>query len=474
MSHVLTLALLPTLAAGGPTADAPAPAGPPAFEAGFGKVDVTPTVPLRLAGYADRAAPFEAIDGPLFARALAVRHASEPDGAPLVLVSLDSMGLPEKFAQAVAVRVEAEHGVPRARFALCVTHSHSTPHLETGGPSVFAAPLTETERDRSAAHTKAVGDGIVRAVGEALADLRPARLAVGNGEVTFAVNRRRLRDGKWVGFGMQPDAPVDHALPVLRITGEDGAVRGVVFNYACHATTLTDGTNRVSGDWPGFAAAKIEAAHPGAVALCTIGAGADANPHPRERLEHALAHAAAVAAEVDAVFRRPLRPVTAAPTAAFGTAPLPFDPYPRAELERLRDAGDRYEKQYAAIRLAAWEEDGPPPESYPAPVQVWRFGDDLTMVFLSGEVVVDYGLRLKAELSAAVDPQIGGGPVWVTAYANDLFAYVPSDRLLAEGGYEAKGAMTFYLRPGPFRPGTEAILVERVKALAAEAAGRAE
>ncbi len=474
MSFFAALALLPALAAAAPPAGGTEEAAPPAFDAGFGKADVTPTRPLRLAGYADRGAPFEGIDSPLFARAVAIRSrglagggTGEPAGAngpTFVLASLDSMGLPAAFGREIAARVAEAHGVPRARFALCVTHTHSAPHLETGGPSLFATPLTDAERTHSAAHTRAVADGVLQAVGAAIADLRPARLTAGTGEVGFAVNRRRLRNGKWVGFGVQPDAPVDHTLPVLRIAGADGAVRGVLFNYACHATTLTGGTNRVTGDWPGLACAQIEAAHPGAVALCTIGTGADANPHPRGRTEHALSHAKAVAAEVATVLARPMRPVTTAPTAAYGTAPLPFDPYPPEALARMRDDGDRFERQYAAIQFAR-REDGPPPAEYAASVQVWRFGDDLTMIFLGGEVVVDYGLRIKRELA----PSAGGGPVWVTAYANDMFAYVPSDRLLAEGGYEAAGAMVFYLHPGPFQTGTEAILIERVKELTAEA-----
>ena len=450
-----------------------APDAEPVFEAGFAKIDVTPAQPLRLAGYADRAAPFEGIDAPLFARAVAIRHRTEPDAAPLVLVSLDSMGLPTPFGAEIARRVEAERGVPRARFALCVTHSHSTPYLETGRPSVFAVPVTDAQRARSAAYTNTVADGVLKAAGAAIADLRPARLAVGTGEATFAVNRRTLRDGKWVVFGVNPEAPVDHALPVLRVTDPDGTVRGVIFNYACHATTLTGETNRVSGDWPGFAAANLEKRYPGAVALCTIGTGADANPHPRGRLSDALAHAKTIAEETAAVLKMPLRPVTSAPAVAFGAAPLPFDRYSREELERMNSGGDRFERQYAAVRLAAWEDEGPPPETYPAPAQVWRFGDDLTMVFLGGEVVVDYGLRLKEELAASADPG-AAGPVWVTAYANDVFAYVPSDRVLREGGYEAESSMLFYLKPGPFRPGVEAILIDRVKTLAADAAGRGE
>ena len=69
------------------------------------------------------------------------------------------------------------------------------------------------------------------------------------------------------------------------------------------------------------------------------------------------------------------------------------------------------------------------PSSVPYPILVWRFGPDLTLVALSGEVCVDYALRLKREL--------GPERTWVAGYANQVPCYIPSDRVLAEGGYEA-------------------------------------
>jgi hypothetical protein len=72
------------------------------------------------------------------------------------------------------------------------------------------------------------------------------------------------------------------------------------------------------------------------------------------------------------------------------------------------------------------EKTGRVPPTYPYLVHVVQFGDDLTMIGLAGEVVVDYSLRLKKELA--------GAPVWVAGYTNDVFGYVPSRRVLEEGG----------------------------------------
>src|SRR5207249_6993789 len=91
------------------------------------------------------------------------------------------------------------------------------------------------------------------------------------------------------------------------------------------------------------------------------------------------------------------------------------------------------------------------------PIQTWTFGDQLAMVFLPGEVVVDYSLRLKREFDRS--------RLWVNAYANDAPCYIPSERVLKEGGYEGGGAMVYYDLPGPFRPGLEDRIVAAVKGL---------
>jgi hypothetical protein len=72
--------------------------------------------------------------------------------------------------------------------------------------------------------------------------------------------------------------------------------------------------------------------------------------------------------------------------------------------------------------------------------------------------VVDYSLRLKHELS-------GRRPVWIAGYSNDVFGYVPSLRVLQEGGYEAGGAMRFTTHPGPFSPTIEQRIIDGVHQL---------
>ena len=92
------------------------------------------------------------------------------------------------------------------------------------------------------------------------------------------------------------------------------------------------------------------------------------------------------------------------------------------------------------------------PKTYPYPLQCWRVGD-LLWLSMGGEVVVDYSLQFKKSF---------GPRTWVTSYANDVMAYIPSRRVLREGGYEGGGAMRYTRstpHPGPWAESIEQRLV---------------
>lgn len=426
----------------------------PSFQFGFARIDITPTEPVRLSGYASRSQPHEGIAQKLWTRVMAMKA---PGGRLLVLANADTIGFSGELAKQIADRIEKEHGVPRDQFVLAATHSHTAPHLASGLDNIFGGSWTDEERAAAERYTKRFGDSIVAAVGKAVQDLRPGKLFWGQGRVTFAVNRRVLQEGQWSGFGERSEGPVDHLVPVLSVRGADGEIRGIVFNYACHCTTLGGDFNQVCGDWAGYAQEYLEQRFTDAIAICTIGCGADANPKPRGSLDMAQMHGREMAQEVARVIRMRGEEIKDTPTTTFGYAGLPFDRPTIEELQQRLENGNRFEKRHAELMLATHRRMGRLPETYPVPIQIWRFGDHLGMVFLGGEVVVDYAIRLRRELQP--------DRLWVTAYANDVLGYIASERVRSEGGYEVDYSMIYYGLPGRWSTGTEEILVRRVHEL---------
>ena len=125
--------------------------------------------------------------------------------------------------------------------------------------------------------------------------------------------------------------------------------------------------------------------------------------------------------------------------------------------EALAAKGPNAQRFAAGQMLAVLAEGKTLPAHFSAPVAVWQFGNDLTLVALPGEVVVDYSLRLKREFDAS--------RLWINAYANDVPCYIPSRRIWREGGYEGGYAMIYFDRPTRFAENIEDLIIATVHEL---------
>jgi putative membrane-bound dehydrogenase-like protein len=410
---------------------------------GVAKVDITPSEPILLSGYQSRGTnPSKGTAQALKAVALAI--GSDEQGASLV-VTVDNLGIPDAMTGQLAARLKSRAGITRERLAVGASHTHSAPCLPGVAPNIFAKPIPPDQQAVIDRYGVALLDKLEQACLDALKDRSPAHLAWGQGSVDFAMNRR-TRGG-----------PVDHALPILRAVGLDGKLRAVLVNYACHCTTLDPKDHLISGDWAADARETIEADHPGSTALVLIGCGADANPKDRTGREIALRHGRAIGVEVSRLLKGPLTPLNTPPVGRITRLKIPFDTLPTIdELKALVVKGGA-PGYNASTQLARIDRGEPLQSELDYVVQAWHFGDDLAIVFLAGEVVVDYVLRLKSELDAK--------RLWVVAYANDDPCYIPSERILREGGYEGGGAMVYYGWPTRLKPGVEDKIITAVRDL---------
>ncbi len=405
------------------------------YKAGIGRIIITPDKPIYMSGYANRDHPSEGAIHDLWAKALVIE---DHKGNRVVIVTTDLIGLPRSISDIVAARVEKEYGIDRAQLVLNSSHTHTGPLIRHNLETMFELKPEDSQvvTDYAAALT----EKLVMVVGAALKDLAPANLWFGNGRATFAINRRE-NTPKGVIIGENPGGPGDPDVPVLKVTAPDGKLRAVLFGYACHNTTLTGQFYRISGDYAGFAQIAIEEANPGAAALFMMLCGADQNPHPRSTIDLARQHGAALAAEVNRVLGEKLTRVHGATRAAFQITELGFAPQSREGFEARLQETNVWRVRHAKAMLRLYD-DGNPIRRYSYPVQAIQFGKDLTLVALGGEVVVDYVLRIKREF--------GSKGIIVAGYSNDVMSYIPSLRVLKEGGYEADQSMIYYGLPGPY------------------------
>ena len=403
------LALTTLSGSGAPPLSPPAPPKslaphvPANWKAGTATAVVTPQKLLWMAGYAARKKPAEGKVQDLFAKALALE---DEQGNRLVFVTLDLIGVPQSVRHVVAERAEKEFKLPPANLVMNASHTHSGPSFRGSQPT--EKDLEDPKIKDAWEYTQKLEEDIVRIIGKALAEMQPARITWNKARCGFAMNRRRdytlPADHPNANKAPNPDGLVDHEVPALRIESPDGTLRATLFGYACHNTSL--GFYNWCGDYAGFAQEFLEEHRPGFTALFLMGCGGDQNPYPRRSdvvpgitdLELAMQHGRSLSNAVEMALSVNPRPVSGPIRAAYEEIKLSYANKSRAD--------------------------------HDYPVQVIALGKDLTFITLGSEVVVDYSLRFKREFA-------GDAGVWVAGYSNDYTGYVPSLRVLKEGGYEA-------------------------------------
>lgn len=425
---------------------------------GAASVVITPEKPMWMAGYAARTKPATGKLTELWAKALWLRDVA---GKQAVLITLDVVGIDRALGLTIRKRIAKEQDLPLSSIIIATSHTHSGPVVAGNLRPMHLDIVPRAEQERIREYAMQLEQWCSDVVKKAKAEAAPASLQFGHGLATFAVNRRNNNEGAVPGLRAKGRlvGPVDHDVPVLVARNLEGEPIAIVFGYACHATVL-DGYEWC-GDYPGYAQIEVEKAFPGATALFVAGCGADQNPIPRRATELAAQHGTALAHEVGNAIAAPMTPVAPRIVTSYAETMLKLDRIPtQEELDKELTSENRYvaaRARHLSEQLAA---EGKIPEEYPFPVARWILGEEIDWWFLGGEVVVDYSLRMRHDAAPAHRSKI-----WVTAYANDVMAYIPSHRVHREGGYEGGGAMLYYGLPSPWADDVEDRIFAAVKEL---------
>lgn len=425
------------------------------MDAGVSVINITPEWPVRLAGFAIRSkAEAEGTLLQLNAKALALGNDKQ---GPSIIITVDLIGIPWNVTKEIANRLSAKTGLDPARLAICASHTHSGPELgdllnilQYRSATAFSDSLiAKDQMNRILLYVEQLTNKLEQVALQALMARKPSYVSWTQGSVDFSKNRR-LTDG-----------PVDHSLPLLRVTDTDGSLKALFLNYSCHAVSLDGANNKYHGDWVGEAQRQIEINHPGVIALHAVGCGADANPSltglesfsPLQRVSH---YGKMIADEVKRLLGTEFQSLIKPPVGKIKIIELAYARVPDVK-EMVALTSDKTVKGYyyrlALNEIARGKVISP---SLTYPIQVWIFGKDLAMIFLAGEVVSDYSLRIKREFDTS--------RMWVNGYSNDVPCYIVSSRALIEPrySYEAVSSMYYYHKPSPFAPDVEERIISAI------------
>jgi neutral ceramidase len=404
------------------------------WRAGVAKANITPDGPLWLAGYADRTNTSNGKIMDLWVKALALEDANKRQ---VVFLTSDTLGIPGTISDVVTSALKDKFGLARDQVVLSASHTHCGPVLR--GALMDMYPLNYEQLAAIDKYTVGFEEKIIDTIGKAIADLSPVRVRARQGTTAFAVNRRNNPEAKVPRLIIDGalKGPVDHAVPVLCVARPDGTPKAILFGYACHNTVMS--FYKWSGDYAGFAQLALERSHSNCTAMFFMGCGGDQNPLPRRTLVLAERYGNMLAAAVEEVLTAPPHWLPAQIKTASEMVTLNLGPTPtQSELEALTHDPAHSARHWANRLLGELKAGKSLIRAYPFPIQAWRLGGSQLLITLGGEPVVDYALKFKHEF---------GPDTWVAGYCNDVMTYIPSLRVLKEGGYEGGRAMIPYGMP---------------------------
>jgi hypothetical protein len=408
------------------------------FRVGIARKSITPEFPIWLNGYAARQQPSEGKSHDIWAKALVIE---ENPGSKVIIVTVDVLGLSREITSQVADRVIKKYGINRSQLLLNSSHTHAAPVIWPALSGMFNFSPAELQAVVRYCHR--LTDDIVHVIDTAMARLVPMDIGCGHGSAGFGMNRRGT-----------PVTVCDNDVPVIRFSTPGGKTAAILCGYACHNTTLDADNTLVNGDYSGYAMIELEKANPGATAFFVAGCGADQNPSPRGTIELAEQNGKTLAEAVQKALTVGMHKVRPPIRTDFTTVELEFPPLDLQQYQQDILGDDFYVRNRAMLMLEAYNKWWDVTR-FQYPVQAIRFNRDLTILGMGGEVVVDYSLNMKKQYPAE--------NLFVAGYCSEVTCYIPSLRILTEGGYEANSSMIFYGLPGPFANNVEELVTGAIE-----------
>ena len=412
------------------------------FAAGVAVVDITPPVGYRMSGYFNERLSTDTLN-PLRAKALVLRDGRER----AALVFCDLIGVTREISSQARREASEKTGIPAANILVAATHSHTGP--------LYAGALRKYLHDRAMAKSgsdpqEAVDypaelvAKIVKAIADADAAARPARLAAGTAEQPgLAFNRRfHMKDGT-VRFNpgpMNPDivrpaGPIDPRMGILLVRdAADAKPAAAVVNFALHLDT-TGGT-LYAADYPYYIEQTLrETLGERFSLLFGTGTCGDINHVDITKKERPKSDFLGRTIATTVLERlEGLRPIAAPALAVRSeTLDVPLQTYTPEQLAKAREdmpkVGLRqipFLQEVEAYKILGLELRGG--RTMPLEVQVFRLSRDVAIVCLPGEVFVELGLAIKQASPFAT--------TLVVELSNDCPEYIPTRKAFTEGGYE--------------------------------------
>jgi hypothetical protein len=426
----------------------------PAAQAGWAEVDITPPLGIALGGRGGNYTKAGKILDPLYAQVLFLKDAK---GAGFALVTFDLIGLPHDLSDKIRLDLVHELGVNWNLTLLNCSHTHSGPNMTRDlMAGVEPTPPIETE------YFKALREKIISAARNAKRNLDESKIEIFDGKTQIAINRRGKNKQGNRAIIPDPSGPIDDNLWVMKITPENGNPPAVIFSCACHPVIVYGFENAaISADFPGLTRKNLRQ-ELGEKAHLQFVQGFAGNVRPRacaylENLTFTQGGPAALqktgadlAHDVLAALKNKAEMLHLDLAAASDRPFLPRDnPPSRQSYEKmLAEAKNENSRRVAEYWLERYNSGEGFARGDAWPAGLIRLAENQWIVYLAGEPVVEWRAKFTQWLPGKKFVPFG--------YAQESITYLPTEKLLREGGYEVVECNRARASsPAPFAPGIE-------------------
>lgn len=435
----------------------------------LGKVDITPDKPIFMHGFGDRSHKSEGVLEPIYMKA-ALLQANQT----LLIVTIDALGSDRSFIAGIKEALLERFGFAHDEVLINFSHTHHSvyltgvdPELRKGGYSMGQSYWAENEQELDYAEDEAyfafIRDELLRTVSSCFESLCDGELQIARGTSDFAVSRRRPTPEGGVSWQPYYVADIDKDLFVLKLNDTAGSLKGIIYSYGCHTTAMGSDNYLISNDFAGTTSAVLEEAYPGSIAMFLQGCAGELKPLHSAEEDRFIACDAVRTGKAGAYLAKDV--ITVMEQGEFTKVncrfrtelrdPLLYTEQTQASFYERMVEDPKYNDFYrnAALRTIDAMANGTIKDRVPFYISVWQLDEETSLIAMEGEVSTEYSLLLKRIF--------GNGKMIVIGYTNGVFSYVPTRKMIGEGGYEAECNFFFGLR-GPFVPEIEDIIVGQV------------
>lgn len=415
---------------------------------GSAKEIITPAIPMSPMGFGCTfGKPFKNVHDDLYVRALMLR---DEDGEAVVFVAFDLLFHDQTLATELRKYVSEKYEVPTDNLHISFTHTHF-------GPAVKGYDFTHYKEE----YEKFITDRARYAIDRAFLSTFEGKLKYSTVSGDWNISRRLMQDGK-MRCRPNPAGEYDGNLYLFRLEDEEGAIRALAVNFACHPSNLDDKKYHysISSEYPGRLCQKIESELYGCNAIFFQGFGADAKlrragstppsfrgitPEECDEVASSMAHRIK-----NKIISNDWKTLPVKLGSKLFTLSLPLEAYPKEKYEEFLNFYTNVRYSDMMIRnckrvLDNFENE---PDALALDCGVVRINPDFYILSMGGEP----GINIATVLRQAIPDKT----LVCFGYSSSV-AYVPSDKMILEGGYEAEDSVSEYRLKGRIKLGVDKI-----------------